>query len=334
MSEAVIKSKVTADTSQFEGGVKKAGATAESFKGAMKSVGSDIKQAFAVGGVVAFAQAMGGVISEAKAAMGYFANINDMAGELGLDTVSTQALVAFAEDAGLASDAFTGMIAKVRQYQDAIKAGGEESEKAQLSLAGLGIAAEEFSQMKPGDAFISLSEALAKYEGDGARAEKVFNILGASGRKMQQRLTELGEQGGLDGIIRQYSESGQIMDAETLARVDAADDAAGKRARAARIREVQTGLIASEAGGSSQVSADIEQGLKGGIITGGARGVMQGAIESMRAFSNPMGYFGEQFRGIAERVNGTDTKPLEGLSQKQIEALQAIEKNTAGGSRL
>lgn len=334
MSEAVIKSKVTADTSQFEAGVKKAGATAESFKGAMKSVGADIKQAFAVGGVVAFAQAMGGVISEAKAAMDIFGSVADTAMELGISPESVQALQAFAEDSGLAGDAFTGMIAKVRAYQDAIKAGGEESEKAQLSLAGLGIAAEEFSQMKPGDAFVALSEALAKYEGDGARAEKVFDILGAKGRKMQERITDLGKQGGLDALVSKYAAAGQIMDADTVARIDKAGDEEAGRRRAARIREVQAGLIASEAGGSSQVAADFEQGMKGGIIAGGARGVMQGAIESVRFMSSPISYMSEQFRGIAERIKGTDTKNLEGLSQKQIEALQAIQKNTAGGAKL
>ena len=324
MSEAVIKSKVTADTSQFEGGVKKAGATAESFKGAMKSVGADIKQAFAVGGVVAFAQAMGGVITEAKAMMDVFGGVADTAMELGISPESVQALQAFAEDSGLAGDAFTTMIAKVRAYQDAIKAGGEESEKAQLSLAGLGIAADDLAGMKPGDAFVALSEALAKYEGDGYRAEKIFDILGAKGRVMQERLTDLGKQGGLESLTARYAAQGQIMDAAMVSRIDEAGDKEAGRRRAARIRDVQSGLLASEAGGSSQVAADFEQGMKGGIISGGARGVMQGAIESVRFMSNPINSFSEQFRGIAERIKGTDTKNLEGLSQKQIDALNGI----------
>lgn len=324
MSEAVIKSKLTADTSNFESGMNKAGAKAQSFKGAMRDVGKDIKQAFAVGGVVAFAQAMGGVISDAKALMDVFGNVADTSMELGISPESVQALQAFAEDSGLATDAFTLMIAKVRDYQDTIKAGGEDSDKAALSLANLAIEAESFSQMKPGEAFVALSEALAKYEGDGYRAGKIFDILGTKGRVMQERLTDLGKQGGLDALVAKYAAAGQIMDSGTVARIDKAGDEEAGRKRAARIRDVQSGLVASEAGGSSQVAADFEQGLKGGLIAGGARGIMKGAIETTRLMSNPINSFSEQFRGIAERMKGADNRNLEGLSQKQIDAINGV----------
>lgn len=335
MSEAVIKSKLTADTSQFESGMNKAGAKAQSFKGAMREVGKDIKQAFAVGGVVAFAQQMGAVISESKALMDQFGNIADTSMELGISPESVQALQAFAEDSGLATDAFTGMIAKVRDYQDAIKAGGEESDKAALSLAGLAINAEQFSQMKPGDAFIALSEALAKYEGDGDRAGKVFDILGTKGRVMQERLTDLGKRGGLDALVTKYGALGQIMDSATISRIDkAGDDEAGRR-RAARIKEVLSGTKLSEYGGQNQVSTDLEQGLKGGIFAGGARGILSIFGEAKTMFTtDPRKYFEETLGGIGDRIKGTDTKNLEGLSQKQIDALQGIQKNTAGGSKL
>lgn len=271
-NEAVIKSKVTADTANFEGGMNRAGQKAESFGKQMKGVGSAIKGAFAAAGLARFAQGVSSALSASRQLVEEMGSIADLSMEFGIPPEQVQGLKAFAEDAGQSADAMLGMIAKVREYQEALMGTDEEAGKAQLSLAGLGIAAERFSELAPGAAFVELTEALAKYEGDGARAATIFDILGSKGRRMQGLLTELGKQGGLDGITKKYADAGQILSAEDVAKVDAAGDAAAGRLRAAKVSQVMAGVTQEEIVGSTQATRLVaEQFREGDIPTGVAR---------------------------------------------------------------
>ena len=314
MPEAVIKAKIAADASQFNAGVRGAEKTADGFKARMENVGKTIKQAFGAGAVAAFAQALGAAISESKQLMEGFGKISDLALEFGISEEGVQALQLYAEQSGQTADAFLGMIAKVRDFQDSLGQNTDEAAKAQVALAGLGIAVERFSGLSPGDAFIELSEALARYEGDGNRAATVFDILGAKGRRMQGLLTDLGKQGGLEGLAAKFGEQGAIMSGEEVRRMDAVGDREAVQRRAAQIIDARAATALTGMIQQSGLATDLAQGMRGGLFQAAARGFTRAA-------------------GAMAGTPATDVKPVVDEQRKTNTALERIAKNTEGGAK-
>lgn len=166
----------------------------------------------------------------AGAVIAFFDNVMDRAGQLqdlseqlGITTDSIQSLDFTAKQAGVSTEALHMVYGKLTV------AGAEAADKttsAAKALAALGISAKAFNEASVDVKLEMVAKASAAAEDKQAAFAAVSDLLGS---KIAPRLTgvlkELAEKG-LDGVTKSAKEAGQVMDKETIRRLDELGDKA------------------------------------------------------------------------------------------------------------
>lgn len=179
--------------------VKATGSGLESMKGILGSVAGAFGIAFSVGAVVNFGRQVFATASR----------INDLSSQLGISTDAVQGFKYAAEQSGSSLDDVGTAITKMNVNL----AGGDQATVQALRDAGL-----EFSEIrrkKPEDAFLAIADAIKDIPDPMTRSDVALQIFGRSAAKLLPGMTE---------GFRELSDSATKMSADTIKRLEAAED--------------------------------------------------------------------------------------------------------------
>lgn len=227
MTEARVSVGMTADATGLKRGIADGSRAVSGFATHAGKLKAALAAAFSVAAVGAVGRAM---LAADDNAVAYADKIEGLAREMGLARVEIQALDQAARDANLGgAEAFEGMISKIRDFQDQLRAGKDQGEAFGKMLKIFGTqefmvgANKDFANMAPAKAFEALAQAMAAAKDDGEKVAMIFDIIGAKGRKMQSFLEDLGKTG-ISGFRSQYDALGASMTEQELRILAAADD--------------------------------------------------------------------------------------------------------------
>jgi len=172
---------LTADSSQFESGMKKAGKSHAAFVNTLKTGATLAGAALAtIGGAM--------VALGIKSAAAIEAN-SDLASSLGLAAKEFKAFAIVAEESGVSQEEFAAAFTK---SQKAIFDAASGSKSAQENFKALGLSVSDLIKMSPKEQFIAISDALSKIQNPTERTAMAMELLGKGGRGVINMLTDLG----------------------------------------------------------------------------------------------------------------------------------------------
>lgn len=209
-AKAEIKGKVSIDGKGAQVGLERTRQSAEKFKNKMKQVGVAIAGAFAIGAIVNFAREVTELASL----------ISDQALRAGLTTDTFQALAAAVRDAGGEEEMLVNVLAKVRQAQGRVIDGDEGMIK---SLKSLGLEAEDFLKLDTPEALKAIADGLTKADNGAQQFNATAVILGEEAVKMIEVFNRLSVEG-YGGLADAAFATGQVIDSETIQKLDEASD--------------------------------------------------------------------------------------------------------------
>lgn len=203
---------LTADSAQFEQGVKKARRSLVDFQGfaisAAKMIGTAIG---AIGGAFA---ALG--IKQA----GAIDKTAKLAASLGVSLKEFQAMSLVADEAGVSQDALAVAFTKT---QKALIDAAEGSKQSASAFAQLGLNTKELLQLTPDQQFSKIAEALSQIENPTQRTALALDIFGKSGRDI---INMLGDYSGKIQEAREFTNRfGLALNELDAAKVEEANDA-------------------------------------------------------------------------------------------------------------
>lgn len=208
-SRADIMAKLGLDSSGFKNGLKKAQHNVKSFtSGALSKFG-------ALAGVA-------GIGGLARAAIDLGSKISDMAVQLNIGTTELQTLEFAAREAGVEVGVMERALRNVQlRTQEAINGNKSYSEAFQR----LGIDINEFNKLPTEGKLEAIAQAQAAATDQAAAYNDVAIILGQrAGPAMQEILQKLAGPDGFKGVEDAAKSSGEVMDEETIAKMDLAAD--------------------------------------------------------------------------------------------------------------
>jgi hypothetical protein len=172
---------LTADSSQFEAGLKKSKKTMADFTSAIKT-GAVVAGA----GLLAIGASM---LSLGKRSAELIDKNYDTAKSLGLLGSEFRTLSIVAEESGATQEEFTTAFTKSQQ---AIANAAQGSKGAIDNFNQLGLSVDDLLKMSPREQFIAIGEAIAKIENPTLRTGLAMELLGKGGRSAIGMLEDLG----------------------------------------------------------------------------------------------------------------------------------------------
>jgi hypothetical protein len=252
----VLRALLTADTAQFTMGLRTADSALKSFEGSTKKYTSDIVKGMSAAGkaasdsgrmlagmgqagreaMAASAQAMnqttaaaGSLRSMAMSAASAFAaiglanilrdivnfasNMEDLSAQTGIGVEQLQALNYAASGAGVTVDQ---LALAISQMSKRLVSGDDSAVEA---VRALGLSVSELVKMEPDEAFLQISEAIARIPNPMEQATAAMQIFGRSGAQLLPAMKE-----DLRALMDQAVATGAVMDKDLVARADKFDD--------------------------------------------------------------------------------------------------------------
>ena len=218
-----IIARVGLDGAGFKTGLASLKAQAQGFRtgvmGMFRGIGGQILGALGLGAGVA------GISILARSTIAAGSKISDMASELRIGSTELQALQYVAKDAGVDVSMLENSIRNLNQKtMDAC----DGNAKYQESFARLGIDLQKFVALSPEQKLAALGAA---YKASGESLEAYNDISDILGTKVGPKLLEMLQRissEGMDALTQSAIEAGQVMDEETIASLDRAQDEIGR----------------------------------------------------------------------------------------------------------
>lgn len=207
MANFSLLAKLGVDTKGFQEGLGKAKGSVGKFKGALGSLG----------GVIASV----GLTSMAREAINLGSKISDMAVQLQISSDALQVLEFSARKAGVE----TGIMERaIRNVQLRTQQGIEGNKRYAEAYQTLGLSIEEVNRLSPEKKLEAIARASQMATDKQAAYNAVAAILGErAGPKMQEVLQDLAKNG-YGSLEEAAKKSGEVMDKDTIAKMDAAAD--------------------------------------------------------------------------------------------------------------
>jgi chromosome segregation ATPase len=206
---AEIKGRLSLDGKPFIDTLKGVGDKMEKdFGKQLTDIGKKIGAAFAIREVVQFAQE---ALNAADA-------IDNMAAQSDLGYEAVQALKVSAEDAGVAFETLRPAINAMRRSVEEAITGNEQYKEA---FENLGISIEDLKNQNTEQTFDAITRAMADSNANAETLTASTKVLGAESTRLQGMLIDLGQQG-LQNVIDKLKEQNRILDNETVASLDQA----------------------------------------------------------------------------------------------------------------
>jgi hypothetical protein len=203
-----LKNKVTLDTTQFQAGLAGMSGKVKGFGQSLKSM-PGIGQALSVGAFAAFA----------KSALSSADQIDNLANQMNMGVEAVQAYQVALGEAGLSMGELQAASMKLNRAQaEALNGNAQAAE----SFAALGIEMKSLKGADPTRMLELVGQGLARTDGQTEATAASFDLLGRSSGKLKQVLMDLNRDG-IQSTIDAYKEMGLVIDAETVARLDAAE---------------------------------------------------------------------------------------------------------------
>lgn len=207
MANFSLLAKLGVDTKAFQTGLGKAKGSVGKFKGALSGLSGVL-------GTI-------GLSSMAREAINLGSKISDMAIQLNIGTTELQVLEFAARKAGVE----TGIMERaIRNVQLRTQQGIEGNKRYAEAYQTLGLSIEEVSKMKAEEKLEAIAKASQEATDKQAAYNAVAAILGErAGPKMMEILQDLSDKG-YKNLENAAKSAGEVMDEQTIAKMDAAAD--------------------------------------------------------------------------------------------------------------
>lgn len=151
-----------------------------------------IGKAFAVGAVLTFARAVGRAIGQL---VQFGSKLTDLAAQSGIDTTSLQRYEEAALNAGVGLEKVTNALARVKDAQGNVAAGGDEAKRYADAFTKLGISIEDVVNMRHDELFNRIAAAVTR---SGNAAKEFSAVADIIGLRNAPQLTEVLNQVGTE----------------------------------------------------------------------------------------------------------------------------------------
>jgi hypothetical protein len=288
---AEIKNKATLDTTQFQAGLAGMSSKVKGLGQSLKSM-PGIGQALSVGAVAAFA----------KAALSSADQIDNLANQMNMGVEAVQAYQVALGEAGLSMGELQATSMKLNKAQaDALNGNAQAAE----SFAALGIDMKSLKGADPTRMLELVGQGLARTDGQTEATAASFRLLGESSGKLKQVLMDLNRDG-IQSTINAYKEMGLVIDAETVARLDAAEQ-----------RLSRFGAATKNFG--TQALADIMRGIE---MTGARLGGAESWTEAAGLVDEPQRIAAQAKEEKRAREQAAQLASVEAATNKELSALE------------
>jgi hypothetical protein len=309
---------ITGDGTGLKRAVDAAAQQAEGLNKRFEKVGGGLKKAMGLLAGGALIRSMAGGVDEA---MKFADHMDNIATEVQMSVAQVQALHIAMRDAGLGGvESIMPLIAKVREFQEGVKAGGEEGADMQMKLRELFndplsmFDAARFADVSAFEGVMMIGRALAESGEDAKRAAIGYDILGSRARRLDTFLQNVAKGEGLAGILA--AKGAQIMSDEELAALDQLDQLMANR-KDARRRDTARAFL---------------------TIGGGDEGARTAFAATQEALMDPLGTVAAQVTGIFNWLTGwlspainqisASTTKMSVMMDKTAEATEETAENT------
>lgn len=216
-----ITAKFLADFDQFVGETKRADAALHGLGTSATTVTTHANSSFAgmgtamrsVAGAFGVALSVGAVVSFGKSVIDAASDIHDMGLKIGISSEAVQGFKFAAEQAGSTLDAVGTAITRMNVNLSE----GDKGTVAALTKAGLQFSA--IRAMKPEDAFLAITDAIAQIPDPMTRSEVALQLFGKSAAELLPAIAE---------GFRTASDGAEKMSNDTIASLEKAQDAWSK----------------------------------------------------------------------------------------------------------
>jgi len=199
---AQLKAVLGIETSKYRAGVRGSENETKQFQKTLSSVGRTMAAAFSVTAIVGFTRRIIDFASE----------IRHAADNLNVTTDALQGLNALALKSGVSLDQVSRALAKTKDAQGNISAGGEDAKRYADALEAMNINAEAFASADSAEALQMIGEGLNSATNEAAAFSAVSDLLGEKvGPRLNSMLRELGTDG-LQTVIDKASEAGHVVE--------------------------------------------------------------------------------------------------------------------------
>lgn len=226
-----LRASLSADTANFESGMKRAQRQAASSSSAISKSLGFIKAGF-VG--LASGISIGMLAQGIKGALDYAAGLGELAQQLGVTTRDLQVFRYAAGQTGISQEQMEKGLQKLTITLGQVAAGAKAPTAA---LKAIGISAKDLAGMDAGQAFRKIADGLAQVTDRSQRAAVEVALFGRSGAALDNLLS--GGSASINELANAADELGIVLSADQIQR---ADDTADK------LEAVKTVLMAKVAG--------------------------------------------------------------------------------------
>jgi hypothetical protein len=252
---------LTADSSQFESGIKKASFSMKGFTTAVKA-----GAAIAATSLLALGASM---LALGRSSATAIERNSDLAASLGVTSKEFKSLSIVAEESGVSQEEFAAAFTKT---QKAIYDAANGSKSAQENFAKLGLSVSDLMKMSPADQFVAVSEALSQIQSPTERTALAMELLGKSGRGVINVINMLADLG------MKYEEAKEFADKFNIS----VNDIDSEQVKAAGDAFGRVGMVAEGAGNTIAVEfSPLVKAASDALVNGAISGQQFG--ESIRS---------------------------------------------------
>lgn len=275
------------DDSQFQAGLKNMEKGGKRVEGSL--VGSFNSMAKGIGASMAAAFTVGAVVNSAKALLDFAGELQDQAEALGVSTQRLQELQGALSSSGVSAEKFTLGMATLSQNVQQAK---NDTGTARASFDALGISFENISKDPIDELILKIADGLKNAKDPAAALAAALDLLGTKQIKFAAGLKN-----GRDEIAVTASTIKTLNDEQVaeIARIGDAWENAKTSAKGYGIEAIlgiKRFLAGGGLGGTNDVYVDdpsttVGRGMGNAAATGGAVGVVKGAMEKAAANKIP-----------------------------------------------
>jgi len=220
---ATVRADTKLSSQGFQAGLTK-------MQGSVQRFGQNVAQ---VRNILAGAFVTRMLVNYARKAIDLGSQLSDMAFQANVTTDQLQALSMAARDAGASDEQLTNALIRLRDAQGRVI---QEDARMIEMFDSLGISQERVRKANTAELMEDIAKALRNAGRDSEQFSAMLQILGMrNAPKLEEALIRLGRDG-LDPLIEQTKELGQLMGEDLIADLDAASDALGRFERRATVQ--------------------------------------------------------------------------------------------------
>lgn len=215
-----LRVSLSAETAQFEAGMKRAQKTAygtrSAFQKSFGGLGGIVKAGLA--GVVS-GLSIGLIIQGTKAALNYAGSLAEVGQQLGVTTKDLQVFRYAAGQVGVKQEQLETGLSKLTITLGKVAAGAKAPAQA---LAAIGISVDQLKGKDTGEAFRIIADGLQKVTDRSQRAAVEVALFGKSGAMLDNLLS--GGSGAINGLALAAEKLGIVLSDEQIAKADETAD--------------------------------------------------------------------------------------------------------------